>query len=365
MYRQILLHESQTHMQPILWREDSDALINEYEFLTVTHGTSSASFLATRCLQHLAQRCASEYAVGARCVLRDFYVDDLLTSADTIPELKRAREEMVALLRRGHFELGKWASNGRDLLQDVEGATDTSIALGDNSNSRILHETRTWKSQVEWNESLPQNMHCRWLGVKRQLAHLGELRVPRFVGCVGDARVTQLHGFCERAYGACVYVRTQVSGTCRVRLLASKSWVAPIKAISLPRLELSTALLLARLMEKVQAAIECLGARVVLWSDSTITLQWILLSESRKWGAFVANRVGEIQRTTENADWRHVPSAENPANVFSRDAGLAVLTPAVLSPACGGTVHRSCSLTRGSGRREKLNYQKNCRSRKE
>ncbi|XP_011170007.1 uncharacterized protein LOC105203007 [Solenopsis invicta] len=69
---------------------------------------------------------------------------------------------------------------------------------------------------------------------------------------------------------------------------------------------------------------ECSGVKITLWSDSTIALQWIL-SESRRWAAFVANRVGEIQRATENAEWRHVPSAENPADVLSRGADLAAL----------------------------------------
>ena len=116
MYRQILLHESQTHLQKIVWREDPSSPIGEYELLTVTYGTSSASFLATRCLQHLAQKHAGEYAMGSRCVLQDFYVDDLLTGANTLPEARRVREEVVALLKQGQFELGKWASNCRELL---------------------------------------------------------------------------------------------------------------------------------------------------------------------------------------------------------------------------------------------------------
>ncbi|XP_029172199.1 uncharacterized protein LOC114941382 [Nylanderia fulva] len=379
MYRQILLHKSQTHLHRIVWREDSGAPIGEYELLTVTYGTSSASFLATRCLQHLAQKHADEFAIGSGCVLRDFYVDDLLTGANTLSEVRRVREETVALLKRGRFELGRWASNCRELLKDVEGATDASVSLGGDSSSKILgiawdpvidsfkfdYESGspancitkrtilseiaslfdplgllgpltvvaklilqdTWQTQVGWDESLPQDIHTRWLGIKQQLTNLGELRVPRFVGRVIDAGGVQLHGFCdasERAYGACVYVRAYNSGECRVRLLVSKSRVAPMRAISLPRLELSAALLLAKLIEKVRESVGLPAAGVVLWSDSTITLQWIQ-SSSRKWSAFVANRVGEIQRLTEGADWRHVPSADNPADILSRGADLAAL----------------------------------------
>lgn len=62
--------------------------IATYELLTLTYGTSSASFLAMRCVQHLAQRCDSQFPAGAKCVSRDFYIDDLLTEADTIEEAK-------------------------------------------------------------------------------------------------------------------------------------------------------------------------------------------------------------------------------------------------------------------------------------
>ncbi|XP_029055179.2 uncharacterized protein LOC114882455 [Osmia bicornis bicornis] len=130
-----------------------------------------------------------------------------------------------------------------------------------------------------------------------------------------------MHGFCDAsqdAYGACIYLRSRLpGGVFRVELLCSKSRVAPLKAISLPRLELSAALLLAQLLERVCFSIGASEMRKVLWSDSTITLNWIS-SCSRRWTTFVSNRVGEIQRLTDVADWRHVLTGENPADLISR-----------------------------------------------
>ncbi|XP_011858888.1 PREDICTED: uncharacterized protein LOC105556405 [Vollenhovia emeryi] len=82
-----LVTPSQTHLQRILWRDNTNSDVNTYELLTVTYGTSSASFLATRCLKHLAELYRTEFPVGSRHVERDFYVDDLLTGADTSKRL--------------------------------------------------------------------------------------------------------------------------------------------------------------------------------------------------------------------------------------------------------------------------------------
>lgn len=91
MYRQILVDPAHTRYQRILWRDNPHAGIRTYELSTVTYGTSSASYLATRCLKHLADSNCHEYPLGSVCVQRDFYVDDLFTGANTIEEAKEAR----------------------------------------------------------------------------------------------------------------------------------------------------------------------------------------------------------------------------------------------------------------------------------
>jgi len=178
-----------------------------------------------------------------------------------------------------------------------------------------------WISGIHWDESLPQEIHTRWLRLRSKLIYLNQLNVPRCVKFHADSQAIQLHGFCDasqRAYGACIYIRTSFGDNdYRSNLLCSKSRVAPIKTISLPRLELSAALVLARLVAKVGGSIDFTNVQIFLWSDSTIILNWIT-STSRKWSVFVANRVGEIQRLTNIKDWRHVASANNPADVLSR-----------------------------------------------
>lgn len=106
MYRQVLIR-TQTQLQRVLRRDDSSSPFRTYELLTVTYGTRSAPFLVTRVIKDLAQKWASKYPAGARCALRDFYVDDLLTGANSLAEARRIRDEVVGLLAQERFELGR------------------------------------------------------------------------------------------------------------------------------------------------------------------------------------------------------------------------------------------------------------------
>ncbi|CAG9137953.1 unnamed protein product [Plutella xylostella] len=141
-----------------------------------------------------------------------------------------------------------------------------------------------------------------------------------------DAAVDiQLHTFSdssERAYGACVYVRTvDREGQVCVRLLTSKNKISPLKAATIPRLELCGALLGTRLASKVQSSLTIPINNCFYWCDSTIVLAWLSTSPSVL-KQFVRNRVGEIQDVTCNQQWSYVPSKQNPADLVSRGLGL-------------------------------------------
>jgi len=134
-----------------------------------------------------------------------------------------------------------------------------------------------------------------------------------------------LYGFgdaSEVAYGACLYaVSTDRQGIIYSELICARSKVAPLKTMSLPRLELEAALLLARLYDTVKRSCGDRINKVKLWSDSTITLGWIR-TPPHTLKTFVANRVAKIQGLTEEAVWSHVSSKDNPADLLSR--GISV-----------------------------------------
>ena len=78
-----------------------------------------------------------------------------------------------------------------------------------------------------------------------------------------------------------------------------------MKLITLPRLELSAALLLVELIKHIKQALEQPDITVHCWTDSIIVLGW-LNSEPSKYATFVANRVASVDRIIEGPQWHHV-----------------------------------------------------------
>ena len=119
MYRQINVNPQDRHLQRILWRYSSDEPIQEYNLTTVTHGTSSAPYLATRCLKKLADDNRCQYPITAKVLSNDFYVDDLLSGTSTLQDAIRLQQELSTLLQTAWFTLRKWASNHPTFLNYI------------------------------------------------------------------------------------------------------------------------------------------------------------------------------------------------------------------------------------------------------
>nr|XP_033191539.1 uncharacterized protein LOC117157554 [Bombus vancouverensis nearcticus] len=330
-------------------------------------------YLAIRCLKQLAEDEGHRFPRAAQVLQRDFYVDDALTGAETKDEALTLRTELTKLLQLAGLNIRKWASNDNDLLHGLSleetnhqhflGDSQTLKTLGvfwNSSDDSILYSVevkptpsrvtkriisseiakiydplgllapvivrakmllqRIWSSKIDWDESLPIELHTEWERYYAQLPLLNNVRFPR-KAIIESAMEIELHGFCdasEKAYGACVYLRTlTINGRAWTQLLTAKSKVAPLKCQTIPRLELSGALLLTSLMSTVQQALSQKITRTIYWTDSTIVLHWLNTSPHTL-KTFVANRVSEIQTKTSIRDWRHVPTDDNPADLISR-----------------------------------------------
>ena len=120
MYRQIWVHEDDRKYQRILWRESPGEEVKTFELKTVTYGTASAPYLATKCLQFLANLNHRRFPEAAQIIKSSFYMDDLLTGADSPEEAIKIQNEVTAVLKSAGFTLRKFASNDPMILQGLE-----------------------------------------------------------------------------------------------------------------------------------------------------------------------------------------------------------------------------------------------------
>ncbi|XP_011687417.1 PREDICTED: uncharacterized protein LOC105449732 [Wasmannia auropunctata] len=377
MYRQILVHPSDRDLQRIVWRTNRCDPVTEYQLNTVTYGLACAPFLAIRTLHQLAEDERPRFPIGSTILKRDVYMDDVLSGADTLVQARDLQRQLMELCMAGGFPLKKWASNDSSILQDMP---EENLAQP-NGRTWLPHESHstlglhwhpqsdtftftipsieakpitkrsalsqaaqlfdllgwlapvtvrakifiqaTWLKGLEWDTPLPPEDGEYWRAFLTDWPQLTKVRVPRWCHWSTITPVVELHGFAdasESAYAAVVYLRTKGNPDdpeWTTTLVTAKTKVAPLKQISLPRLELSAATLLVRVIHHVQATLDLTQRPTHLWSDSTVTLGWIRGHPSR-WTTYVANRVSEIQTTLVDAHWHHVTSQDNPADCASR-----------------------------------------------
>jgi len=178
-----------------------------------------------------------------------------------------------------------------------------------------------WQLKVNWDDPLNTEVKEHWQGIQQNLPMIRCMLIDRLV--LSEEKVTkvELHGFSdesELAYGACLYIRSiDVHGKITTKLLCSKSRVAPLKRLSLPRLELYAAVLLADMYQASSRALKVSFNKIRFWTDPMVVLAW-LSSPATRWKTFVANRVSHIHEITAVENWNHISSKENPADLVSR-----------------------------------------------
>jgi hypothetical protein len=108
----------------------------------------------------------------------------------------------------------------------------------------------------------------------------------------------------------------------------SRSRVAPLRPLSIPKLELEAAVMGSRLSVTIKGSHDYKIEETHFWTDSSTVMSWIK-SEARNFQTFVANRIGEIEETTNGAQWHWLPRDENVADEATRDSKPCDFTPSV------------------------------------
>ena len=191
-----------------------------------------------------------------------------------------------------------------------------------------IQHSEALDNKERWDLPLPGPSLKMWESWYEQLVELPQVTIPRCVrSFLSEQMALALHVFCDasaKAYGACAYVVSKApGGEVQSSLLMSKSRVTPIQFVSISRLELQAAVLGVDMVARINSNLdqEFGMDQVHCWTDSSNVLCW-LNNETRDLKTFVANRVAQIHHETRLANWKHVPSALNPADAITR--GLAV-----------------------------------------
>jgi hypothetical protein len=178
---------------------------------------------------------------------------------------------------------------------------------------------------LTWDEPIPDHYRNLWVKWLDDLKDLGMIRIKRHLG-MGEDGDHSVHIFCDASVEAvcCVaYLRTELNGQVEIAFLMSRTRVTPLKAVSIARLELIAAQLGAETSVKVR---KYLGEAMPYhyYTDSRDVLYW-LSQPSKIFKTFVANRTGACQALTKISEWRHVPSAQNAADLGTRGMTVADL----------------------------------------
>ncbi|XP_024868727.1 uncharacterized protein LOC112452640, partial [Temnothorax curvispinosus] len=117
-----------------------------YYYNTVTYGMTNSSFEAIRSMQETAHQAKKHYPRACEVIIKDFYVDDLLTGANSIEELKKLKHDIVNVLSSAKFELSKWKSNTAKISESDNnevavriGETTKILGLWWNTNTDTFH----------------------------------------------------------------------------------------------------------------------------------------------------------------------------------------------------------------------------------
>ncbi|XP_055944331.1 uncharacterized protein LOC129975301 [Argiope bruennichi] len=339
-FLQIGLQERHRPYIRFLWKDRrKDGNIKTLQHKRVVFGISSSPFLLGATLELHLKNAPDHLEETAQQLLRSFYVDNCVFSFNRKEELARFISESQALLSTAKFELRGWEHSPIEdkteekqedrkvpvlgllwnLPKDTISLDLKSLIKEDKGpiTKRKILSTECWKLGLSWDSELPLLITERFERWKIKLTKLNDLEIPRSVreDFAEDSKFS-IHVFCDAsqsAYATCIFLRAESADSTSCQLIQARNRVAPLKKISIPRLELLSCTIRARLAKATISELGLENIPIFYWSDSMNALYWIKRNE--KWATFVYNRVLEIRKLTNPEDWRHISGTLNPADL--------------------------------------------------
>lgn len=372
--------EDQDYLRFLWWESGNlETTPSTYRMKVHLFGAASSPGCANFGLKHLAAQGQGLYSEDTiHFIQRNFYVDDGLASVHTEREAIQLVKESRELCSAGKLRLHKFVSNNENVMASIpeeERATikEQDMALSLPQMERVLgvewcitSDSFRFRVQVKsnpltrrgvlstvasvydplgfmapfvligkqilqqmcrekigWDDEIPVNLKSQWESWIRDLPNLAEMEIKRcyLPSSFGNIKSYELHNFSDAStsgYGECTYLRViNESNDVHCSLLMGKSRVSPTKVTTIPRLELSAAVVAVRTSEMLRNELEIQDLQEYFWTDSTVVLGYIN-NDARRFQVFVANRIQRIKSSTKPEQWFHVASEDNPADHASR-----------------------------------------------
>jgi len=388
MYHQLKVHPDDVDALRFLWYPDCDLTREPEEYHMVAHlfgGVWSAS-CANYGLQRTARDNSDAFDPEvAKSVEKNFYVDDYLKSVETPEKAIKSIDQRRNLLARG-FNLTKWVSNSKAVLQTIprhlraSGVQDLDLgsevlpverALGVRWNvetdefvfkvqlkrkpparrgllsvmssvydplgfispfllSAKKDSSRSLPEKVEVGRCYPERMFTssqRWLQSLPAMEQFSVQRCykPKEFGTIADVQIHHFSDASEVGYDAVSYLRfIDTDSRVHCSFVMSKTRLAPLKSLSVPRLELTAATLAVKLDKILRKELEVPINRSVFWTDSTSVLRYIE-NEDKRFHTFVSSRLTMIHDGSTPDQWKYVESKRNPSDAASRGLSAKAL----------------------------------------
>ena len=385
MFLQVAVPKEECKCLRFLWRDEPSDTVGIYEYTRHVFGAKSSPTCADYEFQQSGGDNKVEFPEASFMIDRNFYMDDLVKSVDTPQQAIECYRQLVETLKRSGFTLKKWASNCPELTENIPienrieanevmlNAEPTSSSIlglewkidqdclqvcrGPNKECPSEKTQRVVLSFVSsvfdpistlapftmrmrmllksiwihhgqsWDERLNEEDKQIFMDWINEMLMIRETSLPRRYFSAIPQNV-QLHIFCDATLEAmCIvaYFRAETDAGNEVSFVLGKCRIAPIKQLSIPRLELQAALYSVRLRKLIVEEHDLLIDSVTHWTDSITVLQW-LHSADRKQNVFVANRAAEILQASTIDEWKHIKGELNPSDIGTRGITIEKLS---------------------------------------
>ncbi|GBM46537.1 hypothetical protein AVEN_17925-1 [Araneus ventricosus] len=351
--------------------------IETLRYKRVTFGVKCSPFLLAAIIRLHLEKYEKKYAKACE-MLNELYVDDLINGTSDITEAIQLSSEMIYILSEASMNLRRWATNSPILNEVWKRANvdcrETSEELGvplkilgiiwDNMNDNLTFDIKQfeklrnlevvtkriilstqgmlfdpigimnpftvrmklllqtiWELGIPWDECVPSEIKATFIEWLNEIEVLRKFEIPRLYFNEVNWESVELHLFSDaspKCYGSVAYFRIKYAARYVTSFIMSKSRLAPLKKLTLPRLELLGALISARMGHYLQDTFPMLKREnIFYWSDSQICIHWIK-GKADDWKQFVRNRVSEIKEKTNPNRWHHCAGKFNPADKLTR-----------------------------------------------